>query len=65
VRTEQAGQALLLQAYQQEFAQRQVRGGESAGASAAAVEDRHAAEAEEAPRVPRELSKGRLLDIYG
>jgi hypothetical protein len=64
VRTEQAGQALLLQAYHQEFAQRQVRGGESAGAAGTPDETR-GPEAEEAPRVPRELSKGRLLDIYG
>lgn len=64
MRTEQAGQALLLKAYQQEFAQRNVRQGEAPGPAGAAAEER-GGEAEEAPRVPRELSKGRLLDIYG
>lgn len=64
MRTEQAGQALLLKAYQQEFAQRNVRQGEGAAPAETAAEGR-AGEADEAPRVPRELSKGRLLDIYG
>lgn len=64
MRTEQAGQALLLKAYQQEFAQRNVRQGEAAAPADAAGEGR-AGEGDEAPRVPRELSKGRLLDIYG
>lgn len=64
MRTEQAGQALLLKAYQQEFAQRNVRQGEAA-ASAGPAEEGRAGEADEPARVPRELSKGRLLDIYG
>lgn len=62
MRTESAGQALLLKAYQQEFAQRPLKGGERASA---AEENSVPLEAEEAPRQPRELSKGRLLDIYG
>ncbi|MFA7329864.1 MAG: hypothetical protein WC326_02210 [Candidatus Delongbacteria bacterium] len=62
MRTEQAGQALLLKAYQQEIAQRHVQGAER---PVPAEENSAAPEADEAPRAPRELSKGRLLDIYG
>jgi hypothetical protein len=62
VRTEQAGQALLLKAYQQEISQRQVRG---ADRPLPAEENSATPEAEEGPRTPQELSKGRLLDIYG
>lgn len=64
MRTEQAAHPLL-KAYQQEIAQRQTRAAETAAPADAtrppAVDGKEA----EAPRHPRELSKGRLLDIYG
>jgi hypothetical protein len=63
MRTEQAGQARLLKAYQQEIAQRQARAPERvAGEGSPSAPP---AEEESPPRLPRELSKGRLLDIYG
>ncbi|MDP2361219.1 MAG: hypothetical protein Q8O14_10790 [bacterium] len=65
MRTEQAGQTLL-KAYQDNMAQRQaerpgrpaaeLRGTSSTPETEAGVEE---------PRQPRELGKGRLLDIYG
>ena len=63
MRTEQSGQADPLRTYARELAQRPARPAEADGERATG--EAQAAAGEERARLPRELSKGRLLDIYG